>query len=405
MRGRKSAGLLAQKGEGRYCFTPPDGFASIYRMRDSATPQLPLALRHKPKPTGDIWEPSKTHPATVPVPLPVVMVRVEGPFTALDRKLWLILLHHAWDELDKLDNDRPYHEISVAELLRLFRRFGRSDLGTRGKIRVGKVEEETEAAALWDSLRRLVKTTVEWEDEDFQGISALVAEALLNKRYRESGKIYYAFGKGLSQQILAPRAFARLRCHVVLALRSKYAVTLYEILEAYVNRRTTGVTVSLDEFRQWLKVPEEAYRDWKDLKRNVVLPAVNEINEHGDEGGFFVSYEGVREGKSYTKIRFTLVKSAERDERDTKLQGKARRSRAFASSASRAIEGWLYEPPDTVLEQVRSIAPGWDRQALLAKYREWSKGKAAAKNPDGAFIGWVRKFVKAETPLIGFAAD
>ena len=42
----------------------------------------------------------RKHPATVPVPLPVVMVRVEGPFTALDRKLWLLLLHHAWDELD-----------------------------------------------------------------------------------------------------------------------------------------------------------------------------------------------------------------------------------------------------------------------------------------------------------------
>ena len=65
------------------------------------------------EPTGDIWEPSKTHPATVPVPLPVVMVRVDGPFTALDRKLWLLLLHNAWDELDKLDNDKPYHEISV----------------------------------------------------------------------------------------------------------------------------------------------------------------------------------------------------------------------------------------------------------------------------------------------------
>ena len=175
-------------------------------MSDSATGQLPLVLRQQrqqPKPTGDIWEPSKTHPATVPVPLPVVMVRVEGPFTALDRKLWLLLLHNAWDELDKLDNERPYHEISVSELLRLFRRFGRSDLGTRGKIKLGKVEEETEAAALWDSLRRLVKTTVEWEDEDYQGISALVSEALLNKRYRESGKIYYAFGKGLSQQILS----------------------------------------------------------------------------------------------------------------------------------------------------------------------------------------------------------
>ena len=80
----------------------------------------------------------------MPVPLPVVMVRVDGPFTALDRKLWLLLLHNAWDELD---TDKPYHEISVAELLRLFRRFGRTDLGTRGKIKLGKTEEDTEAAA------------------------------------------------------------------------------------------------------------------------------------------------------------------------------------------------------------------------------------------------------------------
>ena len=137
----------------------------------------------------------------------------------------------------------------------------------------------------------------------------------------------------LSQHILAPRAFARLRCHVVLALRSKYAVTLYEILEAYVNRRESSLTVSLEEFRSWLKVPEDAYKDWKDLKRNVVLPAVDEINQHGEEGGFFVSYEGVREGKSYAQIRFTLAKSAERDDRDMKLQGKAKRGRVFTGSA------------------------------------------------------------------------
>lgn len=363
-------------------------------MSDSATSQLPLVLRQRPKPTGDIWEPSRTHPATVPVPLPVVMVRVEGPFTALDRKLWLILLHHAWDELDKLTTEKPYHEISVAELLRLFRRFGRTDLGTRGKIKLGKVEEETEAVALWDSLRRLVKTTVEWEDEDYQGISALVSEALLSKRYREVGKIYYAFGKGLSQQILMPRAFARLRCHVVLALRSKYAVTLYEILEAYVNRRETSLIVSLDEFRSWLKVPEDAYRDWKDFKRNVVLPAVNEINQHGEEGGFFVAYEGLREGKSFSRIRFTLAKSAERDDRDSMLQGKAQRGRAFAAVAGRAASDEMYEPTDAVLDQLRTIAPGWDRQALVARYREWTKGKKRPDNPHGAFIGWVKRFAK-----------
>ena len=167
----------------------------------------------------------------------------------------------------------------------------------KGKIAFGKTEEETDAAMLWDSIRRLVKTSVEWEDEDYQSISHLINEAMLNKRYRETGKLYYSFGRMLSKNILAPRAFARLRCHVVLALRSKYAVTLYEILEAYVNRRESSLTVSIEEFRSWLKVPEDAYNDWKDLKRNVVLPAVNEINQHGEEGGFFVSYEGVREGK------------------------------------------------------------------------------------------------------------
>jgi hypothetical protein len=359
-------------------------------MTDSR-PQLPLGLKNPPKPTGDIWEPSTTHPATVPVPLPVIMVRVDGPFTALDRKLWLLLLHNAWDELD---SDKPYHEISISELLRLFRKFGRTDLGTRGKLRIGKTEEDTEAAALWDSVRRLVRTSVEWEDEEYQGISGLVSEALLSKRYRETGNIYYAFGKGLSKKILAPRAFARLRVHVVLALRSKYAVTLYEILEAYVNRRENTFTVSIEDFRMWLKVPETAYSDWKNFKRNVVLPAVNEINEHGEDGGFFVAYEGIREGKAFTKIKFTLSKSASRGDRDAVLQGKARRAKSFTASA--AVAGAAYEPSDAVLTQLRTLAPGWDRQALLAQYREWCKGKEPPAKPHGAFVGWVKRFTKGK---------
>jgi Initiator Rep protein, WH2/Initiator Replication protein, WH1 len=364
-------------------------------MIDPNSPQLPLALIQRPKPTGDIWQPSKTHPATVPVPLPVVMVRVDGPFTALDRKLWLVLLHHAWDELD---SDKPFHEISIAEIVRLFRRFGRTDLGSKGKIAFGKTEEETDAAMLWDSIRRLVKTSVEWEDEDYQSISHLINEAMLNKKYRETGKLYYSFGRMLSKNILAPRAFARLRCHVVLALRSKYAVTLYEILEAYVNRRESSLTVSIEELRSWLKVPEDAYKDWKDLKRNVVLPAVDEINQHGAEGGFFVSYEGVREGKSFAKIRFTLAKTADRDDRDMKLQGKARRGRAFKATASPAAAGTPYEPTDAVLDQLLTLAPGWDRQGLVARYRQWSKGKEAPDNPHGAFLGWVKRFTKGKAP-------
>jgi hypothetical protein len=53
---------------------------------------------------------------------------------------------------------------------------------------------------------------------------------------------------------------------------------------------------------------------------------------------------------------------------------------------------------EDALDRVRSVAPGWDRQWLLATYREWSKGKAAPDNPDAAFLAWVRKFTKGKRP-------
>ena len=173
-----------------------------------------------------------------------------------------------------------------------------SNLSKRG-------DEHGEAAAIWQSVRRLVKTTVDWEDEEYQGISALLSSAMTNKKYRDSGKIYYSFDPQLARNVLLPRSFARLRVHFVMGLRSKYAITLYEILEGYVNRREPVAVVSMDELRDWLKVPEDAYKSWKDLKRNVVDIAVDEINSRAEDAGFSIGYECVREGKAFTKIQFS----------------------------------------------------------------------------------------------------
>ena len=137
--------------------------------------------------------------------------------------------------------------------------------------------------------------------------------------------------------MLAPRVWARLNVHVVMKLRSKYAVTLYEVLEAYVNRETKVCTASLNDVRAWLKVPDEAYQSWKDFRRNVVDIAVGEINEHGDEAGFTVVYEGLREGKAFTKIKFTVSKTDGRTARERIIQRKAkihkRRARAIATTS------------------------------------------------------------------------
>lgn len=48
---------------------------------------------------------------------------------------------------------------------------------------------------------------------------------------------------------------------------------------------------------------------------------------------------------------------------------------------------------EDALDQVRTAAPGWDRQFLLRKFMDW-EGSRSAANMDAAFLGWVRAFTK-----------
>ena len=51
---------------------------------------------------------------------------------------------------------------------------------------------------------------------------------------------------------------------------------------------------------------------------------------------------------------------------------------------------------EDAFNMVRTVAPGWDRQALAVRYRDWMRGKAFPNNPDAAFLGWVKKFTKGK---------
>jgi hypothetical protein len=116
-------------------------------------------------------------------------------------------------------------------------------------------------------VRRLAETTTEWEDKDYMGINTLLG-ARMDRGARASGRIYYTFNPLLAQHVLAPRVWARLNVHVVMKFRSKYAVTLYEFLEAYASRENEECT-TMDNGADWLTVPEDAYQIWKDFRPNV----------------------------------------------------------------------------------------------------------------------------------------
>jgi len=250
---------------------------------------------------------------------------------------------------------------------------------------------------LWQSIRRLAKTTIEWEDDKYMGINSLLG-ARMDKDARVLGKLYFTFDPLLAQHVLAPRAWARLNVHVVMKLRSKYSVTLYEILEAYANRENKTCTATIDEVRGWLKVPDDAYQSWKDFRRNVVDIAVDEINAYADLAGFTVDYEAIRDGKAFTKIKFTVAKTDGRQDREAQLGRKAkihkRRARAIAGLADPDNPPM---PSGDALDTFRRKWPATDPYEVIGRFQEkWrAEGCIVIRSPDGAFLKFAEGMFKA----------
>lgn len=322
------------------------------------------------QPTGSAWEISNDNPATVPVPLQTVIVKVEGPYTERDRKLWVFLLHAVFDEL----GEKPIHELSVREINNVFRDIG-GDHNTKW---------------LWESAKRLAKTTVEWEytlgDDRVLGVSAIFG-AEVGGNARKSGWLKFFFPPLLVPIIKQPMRFARLRVHFLLKLSGKYAVTLYEVLEGFANRRDGRCEVTIDELRTWLKVPEGSYKNWKDFRKRVLDPAVKQINDDPIGAGFSVTYTPIKEGKFYRNILFSLTKTDNRQATERLMKAKAK---AKQGGTEIVIEPWAEE-------QARAHAhkKGWDFHALRREWTAYAKSETAGgnppKNPSAAFVSFCKK--------------
>jgi hypothetical protein len=318
------------------------------------------------QPTGSPWIISKDNPATVPVPLQTIIVDVKGPYTEKDRKLWVFLLHAVFEQLE----DTRLHSFPIKDINAVFRAAG----------------GEHDTKWIWGSAKRLSETRVEWKStlgdgRLEQGITSIFG-AMISKSSRQTGTLTFEIPALLIPIIKEPMRFARLRVHFLLQLSGKYAVTLYEILEGFANRRDGRCEVSLDDLRVWLKVREGSYQNWKDFRKRVLDPAVQQINDDPIGAGFSVEYSPVKEGKFYKSIVFQLTKTDNRQatERLMRSKGTAKRK---AAKGELVIEPWAEE-------KARKIAreKGWDYHALEREFREFANNP---NNPSAAFVGFCKK--------------
>lgn len=89
----------------------------------------------------------------------------------------------------------------------------------------------------------------------------------------------------------------------VLPLESRYSVALYEYLRSYLYKGE--VQVSIEELRTYLGVSENKYTEFRNFKRLCINLPISEINESTD---ISVEWKGIRRGKSYSDILFTIKK-------------------------------------------------------------------------------------------------
>ena len=87
--------------------------------------------------------------------------------------------------------------------------------------------------------------------------------------------------------------------YYILAMKSKYSIRLYELLKSYEYRG--NYTFDLEEFKKLLDA--EKYGNYSNFVKFALDIAIREINNLSD---ICVTYKGIKEGRKYNKVEFTI---------------------------------------------------------------------------------------------------
>ena len=216
-------------------------------------------------------------------------IQIQGRITHLQRRAWNVLLANAYDELPNKD----IHRVSVAELAK--------SLGFNSR----------DYDHLKETLKALVDCTVEWNilEKDKKGewgVAALLASAKI-----KNGICTYGFAPHLRYQLYNPRIYTKLNLRLQNRFTSRYALILWEVCFDYFDiARNKGETsfIPLETFRELMGLEKDEYPLFKEFNRNVIKPAIKEINELTN---FCVEIETKRIGRKISELKFRISRLKE----------------------------------------------------------------------------------------------
>ncbi|WP_118134569.1 replication initiation protein [Oceanicella sp. SM1341] len=307
------------------------------------------------------------------------------PLTLNDRRIYNQLLENAWDAIDK-----PVTHVIAKAVLR----------GSHNSNdRIGESLERLMSA--------VVKVAVVWDGEP-----AIERVQLLGgniEAARPDGLIEYEIPARLRKIIGNSTVFARLQREVMFALSSKYALTLYEMVQKRGNLRwRSSERFSVEGLRGVLGVPKGKLTSWSNLKLRAIDPAVSEVCALSD---FMVEIVPIKTGRAVTHVELRWWRkdgeASGAAERALQFSKVGRRVRAEAREEvvqpagreARPRPGWLESRGAALRSETYETArlrfPGYDIYFVESEWRAWAGDKPPADDPDRAFLAFFRRFAEA----------
>ncbi|MCC7252385.1 replication initiation protein [Hyphomicrobium sp.] len=126
----------------------------------------------------------------------------------------------------------------------------------------------------------------------------------------DDGYFYYTFPPDLLAVIQQSKAWATIKTHIMYALRSKYSIRLYEMVERRIGMMKQHEQFSVDELRAMLGVPEGKLERFAEFNKHCLKPALGEVNHLTD---FWVEVMAIKKGRAVEKLQLAWFRKSEKD--------------------------------------------------------------------------------------------
>lgn len=211
----------------------------------------------------------------------VAAIHIGAKLSLLQRKLVNALLYNAYDQLLTAQE----HHINASVLCEMIG-FDSKNIGY-----------------LKGALKGLMETVVEFDVLEEDGQRSWEAMVLLPYAKIRGGKCTYRYERALAEKLYHPDVYSKINLSVLREMNSAHALVLYENCYRFEGIGHTAWW-DVEVFRKLMGVDTmPSYKPLKALNRNVIQPAMKEVNKLSN---IQVEMETRMKGRSVTGLRFIV---------------------------------------------------------------------------------------------------